>query len=139
MSDARVSWRPVGALLFLAVAAFRVGSFVVQQTPGMVRLMRGPSRSGVREAACTRNPAAARGDEGHSWHMFTLLIDFEARRMTRVEFQKAMAERVIKAVGGSVKGKTMASKGPSGRRNVSGGPAASTTLATSSFRSWAKT
>ena len=27
--------------------------------------------------------------------MFTLLIDFEARRMTRVEFQKAMAERGI--------------------------------------------
>jgi dTDP-4-amino-4,6-dideoxygalactose transaminase len=37
----------------------------------------------------------ARGDEGHSWHMFTLLIDFEARRMTRVEFQKKMAERGI--------------------------------------------
>ena len=37
----------------------------------------------------------ARGDEGHSWHMFTLLIDFEAHRMTRVEFQKAMAERGI--------------------------------------------
>lgn len=37
----------------------------------------------------------ARGDDGHSWHMFTLLIDFEAQRMSRVEFQKAMAERGI--------------------------------------------
>ena len=37
----------------------------------------------------------ARGDAGHSWHMFTLLIDFEAHKMTRVGFQKAMAERGI--------------------------------------------
>ena len=37
----------------------------------------------------------ARGDDGHSWHMFTLLIDFDAQRMTRVAFQKAMAERGI--------------------------------------------
>ena len=36
-----------------------------------------------------------RGDDGHSWHMFTLLIDFEAHRMSRVEFQKIMAERGI--------------------------------------------
>jgi dTDP-4-amino-4,6-dideoxygalactose transaminase len=37
----------------------------------------------------------ARGDSGHSWHMFQILIDFAARGMTRVEFQKAMAERGI--------------------------------------------
>jgi dTDP-4-amino-4,6-dideoxygalactose transaminase len=37
----------------------------------------------------------ARGDAGHSWHMFTLLIDFDALRTTRVAFQKAMAERGI--------------------------------------------
>jgi dTDP-4-amino-4,6-dideoxygalactose transaminase len=37
----------------------------------------------------------ARGDSGHSWHMFQLLIDFDARRMTRAAFQKAMAERGI--------------------------------------------
>jgi dTDP-4-amino-4,6-dideoxygalactose transaminase len=37
----------------------------------------------------------ARGDEGHSWHMFTVLIDFEAQRLSRVEFQKLMAERGI--------------------------------------------
>lgn len=37
----------------------------------------------------------ARGDEGHSWHMFTLLVDFSARAMTRVQFQKAMHERGI--------------------------------------------
>ena len=37
----------------------------------------------------------ARGDEGHSWHMFTVLIDFATQRMTRVEFQKIMAERGI--------------------------------------------
>ncbi|MBS0399273.1 MAG: DegT/DnrJ/EryC1/StrS family aminotransferase, partial [Proteobacteria bacterium] len=37
----------------------------------------------------------ARGDEGHSWHMFTLLIDFNAQRMTRVQFQKVMHERGI--------------------------------------------
>jgi dTDP-4-amino-4,6-dideoxygalactose transaminase len=37
----------------------------------------------------------ARGDAGHSWHMFTLLIDFDAQRMTRTAFQKAMAERGI--------------------------------------------
>ena len=33
----------------------------VQATPGMVRLMRGPSFSRVSEAACTRKPAAERG------------------------------------------------------------------------------
>jgi dTDP-4-amino-4,6-dideoxygalactose transaminase len=37
----------------------------------------------------------ASGDEGHSWHMFTVLIDFDAQRMSRVEFQKLMAERGI--------------------------------------------
>jgi len=37
----------------------------------------------------------ARGDAGHSWHMFTVLIDFEAHGMTREEFQGRMAERGI--------------------------------------------
>ncbi len=37
----------------------------------------------------------ARGDAGHSWHMFTLLIDFAARGTTRAAFQKAMALRGI--------------------------------------------
>ena len=37
----------------------------------------------------------ARGDTGHSWHMFTVLIDFAARGTTRPAFQKAMAERGI--------------------------------------------
>ncbi len=37
----------------------------------------------------------ARGDEGHSWHMMTVLIDFAARRTTRSKFQKAMASRGI--------------------------------------------
>jgi dTDP-4-amino-4,6-dideoxygalactose transaminase len=37
----------------------------------------------------------ARGDEGHSWHMFQLLIDFSARGMPRPEFQKIMAARGI--------------------------------------------
>lgn len=37
----------------------------------------------------------ARGDAGHSWHMFTVLIDFRARSTTRPAFQKAMAARGI--------------------------------------------
>jgi dTDP-4-amino-4,6-dideoxygalactose transaminase len=37
----------------------------------------------------------ARGDEGHSWHMFQLLIDFTGRGMTRPEFQRIMGERGI--------------------------------------------
>jgi dTDP-4-amino-4,6-dideoxygalactose transaminase len=37
----------------------------------------------------------ARGDSGHSWHMFQVLIDFAARGMTRPGFQKIMAERGI--------------------------------------------
>ena len=37
----------------------------------------------------------APGDSGHSWHMFQVLIDFRARRMTRPAFQKIMAERDI--------------------------------------------
>jgi hypothetical protein len=37
----------------------------------------------------------ARGDSGHSWHMFQVLIDFAARGMTRVGFQKTMADRGI--------------------------------------------
>jgi dTDP-4-amino-4,6-dideoxygalactose transaminase len=37
----------------------------------------------------------ARGDAGHSWHMFQVLIDFRARGMTRPAFQKLMAERGI--------------------------------------------
>jgi dTDP-4-amino-4,6-dideoxygalactose transaminase len=37
----------------------------------------------------------ARGDSGHSWHMFQVLIDFAARGMTRPGFQKAMADRGI--------------------------------------------
>lgn len=36
-----------------------------------------------------------RGDLGHSWHMFQVLIDFRARGMTRPAFQKIMAERGI--------------------------------------------
>jgi dTDP-4-amino-4,6-dideoxygalactose transaminase len=34
----------------------------------------------------------ARGDSGHSWHMFQLLIDFAARGITRPGFQKSMAQ-----------------------------------------------
>jgi dTDP-4-amino-4,6-dideoxygalactose transaminase len=37
----------------------------------------------------------ARGDAGHSWHMFQVLIDFVGLGMTRPEFQKRMAERGI--------------------------------------------
>jgi dTDP-4-amino-4,6-dideoxygalactose transaminase len=37
----------------------------------------------------------ARGDSGHSWHMFTVLIDFIQLGMTRPEFQSRMAERGI--------------------------------------------
>jgi dTDP-4-amino-4,6-dideoxygalactose transaminase len=37
----------------------------------------------------------ARGDEGHSWHMFQVLIDFAAHGIERVGFQKLMAERGI--------------------------------------------
>ncbi|HEY1314939.1 MAG TPA: DegT/DnrJ/EryC1/StrS aminotransferase family protein [Steroidobacteraceae bacterium] len=37
----------------------------------------------------------ARGDSGHSWHMFQVLIDFPAQGMTRPEFQARMAERGI--------------------------------------------
>ncbi|RMG54411.1 MAG: DegT/DnrJ/EryC1/StrS aminotransferase family protein [Gammaproteobacteria bacterium] len=37
----------------------------------------------------------ARGDEGHSWHMFQLLIDFDALRLTRPGFIAAMRERGI--------------------------------------------
>jgi hypothetical protein len=37
----------------------------------------------------------ARGDSGHAWHMFQLLIDFDARGMTRPAFQKMMAEKGI--------------------------------------------
>ncbi len=37
----------------------------------------------------------ARGDSGHAWHMFQLLIDFDARGITRADFQKRMAERGI--------------------------------------------
>jgi dTDP-4-amino-4,6-dideoxygalactose transaminase len=37
----------------------------------------------------------ARGDSGNSWHMFQVLIDFDARGMTRPGFQKLMADRGI--------------------------------------------
>jgi dTDP-4-amino-4,6-dideoxygalactose transaminase len=37
----------------------------------------------------------ARGDSGHSWHMFQVLIDFAAHGMTRPGFQQAMADRGI--------------------------------------------
>jgi dTDP-4-amino-4,6-dideoxygalactose transaminase len=37
----------------------------------------------------------ARGDSGHSWHMFQVLIEFERQRMSRAEFQKRMAARGI--------------------------------------------
>jgi dTDP-4-amino-4,6-dideoxygalactose transaminase len=37
----------------------------------------------------------ARGDAGHSWHMFTVLIDFRSRGISRPDFQAAMAERGI--------------------------------------------
>jgi hypothetical protein len=37
----------------------------------------------------------SRGDSGHSWHMFQVLIDFRARGRTRPAFQKIMADRGI--------------------------------------------
>ncbi len=37
----------------------------------------------------------ARGDAGHSWHMFQLLIDFSAQGTTRPKFQRVMADRGI--------------------------------------------
>jgi dTDP-4-amino-4,6-dideoxygalactose transaminase len=37
----------------------------------------------------------ARGDAGHAWHMFQVLVDFAAHGMTRPAFQKLMAERGI--------------------------------------------
>jgi dTDP-4-amino-4,6-dideoxygalactose transaminase len=43
----------------------------------------------------SRTVLPARGDAGHSWHMFQVLIDFPRHGMTRPEFQKRMAERGI--------------------------------------------
>jgi dTDP-4-amino-4,6-dideoxygalactose transaminase len=37
----------------------------------------------------------ARGDGGHSWHMYQVLVDFAAHGMTRPTFQKLMADRGI--------------------------------------------
>ena len=37
----------------------------------------------------------ARGDAGHAWHMFQVLVDFAAHGMTRATFQRHMAERAI--------------------------------------------
>jgi dTDP-4-amino-4,6-dideoxygalactose transaminase len=37
----------------------------------------------------------ARGDDGHSWHMFQVLIDFPTQGLTRPEFQARMADRGI--------------------------------------------
>lgn len=37
----------------------------------------------------------ARGDSGHSWHMFQVLIDFQKKGMTRPDFQKRMLDRGI--------------------------------------------
>jgi dTDP-4-amino-4,6-dideoxygalactose transaminase len=37
----------------------------------------------------------SRGDSGHSWHMFQVLIDFRSRGVTRPAFQKIMAARGI--------------------------------------------
>ena len=37
----------------------------------------------------------ARGDEGHNWHMFTLLLPFERLPLDRRRFQQAMARRGI--------------------------------------------
>ncbi len=37
----------------------------------------------------------ARGDDGHSWHMFTVLVDFAACGTTRPAFQRAMAAHGI--------------------------------------------
>jgi dTDP-4-amino-4,6-dideoxygalactose transaminase len=37
----------------------------------------------------------ARGDSGHSWHMFQVLVDFPRQGMTRPEFQKRMSDRGI--------------------------------------------
>ena len=37
----------------------------------------------------------ARGDAGHAWHMYQVLVDFAAHDMSRVSFQKRMAERGI--------------------------------------------
>ena len=37
----------------------------------------------------------ARGDAGHAWHMFQVLVDFAAHGMTRATFQRHMAERGI--------------------------------------------
>lgn len=36
-----------------------------------------------------------RGDDGHCWNMFTLLLPFEQLNMTRPQFQQAMAKRGI--------------------------------------------
>src|SRR6202034_3151222 len=37
----------------------------------------------------------ARGDAGHAWHMYQVLVDFTAHGMKRAIFQKLMAERGI--------------------------------------------
>jgi len=48
-----------------------------------------------RLAGYDRIALPERGDDGHSWHMFTVLIDFAKRGTTRAAFQKAMAARGI--------------------------------------------
>jgi dTDP-4-amino-4,6-dideoxygalactose transaminase len=37
----------------------------------------------------------AKGDEGHSWHMFTVLVDFRRYGLSRQQLLRAMAERGI--------------------------------------------
>jgi dTDP-4-amino-4,6-dideoxygalactose transaminase len=44
---------------------------------------------------CSGAVLPARGDSGHAWHMFQLLIDFAGRGITRPAFQKMMADRGI--------------------------------------------
>jgi len=36
-----------------------------------------------------------RGDEGHSWHVLTVLVPFETVRMSRPQFMEAMKEHGI--------------------------------------------
>ncbi len=85
-----------GAKSNLTDVAAQIGIDQLKRLDGFnARRSQWPANTSTNSTDFTGVVLPARGDEGHSWHMFQVLVDFAARGMTRPGFQKAMADRGI--------------------------------------------
>lgn len=95
-AEGNVDVRQAGGKYNLSDVAARIGLAQLARLDDFSRRRR--ELAGVYFAELSADPPGVlpeRGDDGHCWNMFTVLLPFDRLGMTRLQFQQAMAKRGI--------------------------------------------